>query len=50
MTSLLFGVQPFDPLTFAGVTLTLTLVGVGASLVPAWRAVRVDPVSAIRAD
>ena len=50
MKNLLFGVQPFDPITFAGVTLTLTFVGVIASLVPAWRAVRVDPVSAIRAD
>jgi putative ABC transport system permease protein len=50
MKSLLFGVQPFDPITFAGVALTLTVVGTVASLAPAWRAVRVDPVSAIRAD
>lgn len=50
MKSLLFGVQPFDPLTFALVAATLAAVGLLASLLPAWRAARVDPVRALRAD
>ncbi len=50
MKSFLFGVQPFDPLTFATVALALAAVGLLASLLPAWRASRVDPVRALRAD
>lgn len=41
--SRLYGVQPFDPVTLAGVTLVLLAVAVVASLVPALRATRVDP-------
>jgi ABC-type antimicrobial peptide transport system permease subunit len=46
--TLLFGVAPWDPLTLAGVCGLLLLTSVAACLVPARRAMRVDPVEAIR--
>jgi putative ABC transport system permease protein len=45
---ILYGVSPTDTATFAVVTATLALVGLTASLVPAWRATRIDPVVALR--
>ncbi len=48
MASLLFGVKPTDPLTFVGVAGALVLVSVLATIVPAVRAMRVDPVIALR--
>ena len=48
LSSLLFGVTPFDPVTFLGVALLLGLIGTLAALVPAWRASRVDPATALR--
>jgi predicted lysophospholipase L1 biosynthesis ABC-type transport system permease subunit len=48
--SLLFGVSHTDPATFAAVAVTLVLVAVAATLLPAWRAGRVDPLVALRHD
>jgi putative ABC transport system permease protein len=50
MQSLLFGVTPTDPLTFATVTGVLALVAVAACIIPARRASRVDPQLALRGD
>jgi predicted permease len=46
--SLLYGVTPADPLTFAVVSALLIFVAALASLIPAWRASRVDPLVALR--
>jgi predicted lysophospholipase L1 biosynthesis ABC-type transport system permease subunit len=50
IASLLFGVQPNDPATLAGVVATITVVAVIACLLPAWRASRVDPNLVLRQD
>ena len=46
--SLLYGVGVSDPVTFAGVAVLLLTVGLAATLVPAVRAARLDPVKALR--
>ncbi len=48
--SLLFGISPTDPLTFASVAISLTLVAVAACCIPARRAMTVDPIIALRHD
>ena len=50
VTSLLFEVEPIDPLIYATVALLLTVVAVIASWLPARRAARVNPVEALRAE
>ena len=48
MQGFLFGVAPHDPVTLAGVAVTMMAVGVGACWLPALRAARIDPAIAIR--
>jgi ABC-type antimicrobial peptide transport system permease subunit len=50
LRSQLFGISPADPLTFAGATLLLVGVGLLASWIPAYRATRVQPLTALRVE
>ena len=48
LTSLLFGVQPLDPVTFVGVAATLAAIAAAACYLPARSASTVDPADALR--
>lgn len=48
MTNQLFGLQPSDPVMLMLATLLLSLAGLLASLIPAWRAAQVEPMVALR--
>lgn len=50
MQTLLFGVAPSDPVTFAGALTGLTAVALLAGCIPARSASRMDPLEALRAD
>jgi putative ABC transport system permease protein len=50
LSRFLFGVSPFDPLTFASVAAVLFFAGVAATFFPARRATKVDPVVALRVE
>jgi len=48
--SLVWGIRPTDPLTFAGVTLLLATAAMAACFMPAWKASRADPLQTLRAE
>jgi putative ABC transport system permease protein len=48
IAAMVFGVSPHDAATLTAVAVLLTIVGVTASLVPAYRAARIDPAVALR--
>jgi predicted permease len=50
MQSFIWGVQPTDPVTYAAVAAVLLLVSLGASVIPAWRVLRLDPALTLRAE
>jgi putative ABC transport system permease protein len=50
MVFMLYGVSPLDPVIWAAAAGVMVVAGVAASLVPAWRATRVDPLIAIQAE
>ncbi len=47
---LLFEVQPLDPAAYAGTVLFLAAVSLAACLLPAWRAIRINPVEVLKAE
>jgi ABC-type antimicrobial peptide transport system permease subunit len=48
ISGLLYEVRPTDATAFLGAALTLALLALLASVVPAWRATRVDPLIALK--
>jgi putative ABC transport system permease protein len=50
LSSLLYGVQPTDTITFAAVSFLLLVIALIASYLPARRATRIDPIIALRYD
>jgi ABC-type antimicrobial peptide transport system permease subunit len=50
IASLLFGIEPSDPVTFLGIAVVMLLVAFLAGYVPSRRASRVDPMVALRAE
>jgi putative ABC transport system permease protein len=50
LEGLVFGVEPMDPVTFAGVSVMLLGVSMAACYLPAWRATRIPPTTALRAE
>jgi ABC-type antimicrobial peptide transport system permease subunit len=50
LITLLFAITPLDPITYAGVVALLIAVALGACVVPARRAARVDPAITLRAE
>jgi ABC-type antimicrobial peptide transport system permease subunit len=50
MTKLLYGVQPTDPATFVAVATGLAFVAIAACYIPAHRAMRINPMTALRCE
>lgn len=50
MSGMLYEIRPTDAIAFFGATLALALLAFIASLIPAWRATRIDPLAALTAD
>lgn len=50
LTSLLLGIRPFDPASFAAGAALLAAFALTAGFIPAWRAALIDPVEALRSD
>jgi predicted permease len=50
LSALLYNTSPVDPATFLVVPFLLALVALGAALFPAWRVIRTDPMTALRAE
>ena len=50
LRSLMFGISEADPLTFAATAAFFLAMGLAAGIIPAWRAARVDPMRALRAE
>ena len=50
LSSFIYGVTVADPVTYAVASSALLVVALIASLVPAWRAARIDPMSALRTE
>ena len=48
VASLLFGVEPLDPVTYLLVVLVVFFVAAAAATVPSWRAAKLDPAVALR--
>ncbi len=50
LESYLYGLSPRDPLAYAGAIVALVVSGMVATAIPVWRAMRVDPLSTLRAE
>jgi putative ABC transport system permease protein len=50
LATVLFGVEPLDPVTFASVTILLALTAAVSTIGPAWHATRIDPAVALRGE
>jgi ABC-type antimicrobial peptide transport system permease subunit len=50
LATVLFGVQPLDPATFAAVIAVLLMTAGVSTAIPAWRATRVDPAAIMKGD
>ena len=50
VATLLYGLEPRDPVTLVGAAVVLVAVGATAAWLPAWRASRIDPAAALRSE